>query len=270
MKSKIIDFYILHQFKYQENSLLVSIFTPEYGKLCAIIRVNKKQANLYQPLVKLRGDLSLAKKDTSLSRIVNIEYVEFFYKKSYINLLSLQYINELIYLLLSYSREEDVLFQKYNFIVQNIDDENYKYLLRMFELELLESMGHGIYVSQDTFGQDINLERDYHIVAGSFRPSKNQMINTVKGKHLLKINQPLDSWNNDNLKVISWVIRVNIDHSNERLGQKIRNSEIKKIPVMLVIGDKEKDSKSASVRTRKYGDLGTLNENQLIEKLLSF
>ena len=63
MKSKIIDFYILHQFKYQENSLLVSIFTPEYGKLCAIIRVNKKQANLYQPLVKLRGDLSLAKKD---------------------------------------------------------------------------------------------------------------------------------------------------------------------------------------------------------------
>jgi len=64
--------------------------------------------------------------------------------------------------------------------------------------------------------------------------------------------------------------RVNIDYSNERLGQKIRNSELKKIPVMLVIGDKEKDSKSASVRTRKYGDLGTLIENQLFEKLLSF
>ena len=65
-------------------------------------------------------------------------------------------------------------------------------------------------------------------------------------------------------------LRVNIDDSNERLGQKIRNSELKKIPVMLVIGDKEKDSKSASIRTRKYGDLGTLNENQLFEKLISF
>jgi threonyl-tRNA synthetase len=65
-------------------------------------------------------------------------------------------------------------------------------------------------------------------------------------------------------------LRVSIDDSNERLGQKIRNSEIKKIPVMLVIGDKEIDSKSASVRTRKFGDLGTLNEKQLLEKLLTF
>ena len=115
----MVDFYILHQRKYQESSLLVSIFTSDHGKLSAIIRVNKKQANLYQPLVKLRGDLSLVKKD-GLSRVSNVEFGESFYKKSYINLLSLQYINELIYLLLSYSHEEIVLFQKYDFILQNI------------------------------------------------------------------------------------------------------------------------------------------------------
>jgi len=212
MKSEAVDFYILYQRKYQESSLLVSIFTREYGKVSAIIRVNKKQANLYQPLVKLRGDLIIAKKDTGLSRVTNIEYVESFYKKSYINLLSLQYINELIYLLLSYSYEEIMLFQKYDFILQNISDENYKYLLRVFELELLESMGHGVYVGQDTLGQEITVDGDYHIVAGGFKSSANQMVNTVKGKYLLKINQPTDSWNNDDLKAISRVVRVNIDY----------------------------------------------------------
>ena len=211
MKSEMIDFYILHQRKYQESSLLVSIFTREHGKLSAIIRVNKKQANLYQPLVKLRGDLSLAKKD-GLSRVSNVEFVESLYKKSCINLLSLQYINELIYLLLSYSHEEVVLFQKYDFILQNIDDENYKYLLRMFELELLESMGHGIYVAQDTFGQDIASDSDYHIIAGGFKLSVSQMVNTVRGKHLLRINQPIASWDSDDLKAISRVVRINIDH----------------------------------------------------------
>ena len=212
MKSETVDFYILHQRKYQESSLLVSIFTREHGKLSTIIRVNKKQANLYQPLVKLRGDLSLAKKDTSLSRVTNIEYVESYYKKSYINLLSLQYINELIYLLLSYSHEEIVLFQKYDFILQNITDENYKYLLRMFELELLESMGHGVYVAQDTLGQDIASDGDYHVVAGGFKASASEMVNTVKGKHLLKINEPVASWDNYDLRVISRVVRVNIDY----------------------------------------------------------
>ncbi len=207
----MVDFYILHQRKYQESSLLVSIFTSDHGKLSAIIRVNKKQANLYQPLVKLRGDLSLVKKD-GLSRVSNVEFGESFYKKSYINLLSLQYINELIYLLLSYSHEEIVLFQKYDFILQNINDENYKYLLRMFELELLESMGNGIYVSQDTLEQDIVLEGNYHIVAGGFKLSASQMVNTIKGKYLLKINQRISSWGNDDLKEISRVVRVNVDY----------------------------------------------------------
>ena len=64
--------------------------------------------------------------------------------------------------------------------------------------------------------------------------------------------------------------RVLVDDSNERLGQKIRNSELKKIPVMIIVGDKEIETKSVSVRTRKYGDLGSLDKNKLIEKLLTF
>ena len=61
-----------------------------------------------------------------------------------------------------------------------------------------------------------------------------------------------------------------VDESNERLGQKIRNSEMKKIPVMIIVGDKEMETDSGSVRTRKFGDLGNLDKKELIEKLLSF
>jgi len=63
--------------------------------------------------------------------------------------------------------------------------------------------------------------------------------------------------------------RVKVDDSNERLGQKIRNSELKKIPAMIIIGDKEMESNSLSVRTRKLGDLGSLSHDEFIEKLLS-
>ena len=64
-------------------------------------------------------------------------------------------------------------------------------------------------------------------------------------------------------------IRVKIDESNERLGQKIRNSELEKVPMMIIIGDKEVESKSGSVRIRKHGDIGSLSEKEIIKKIFS-
>jgi len=64
-------------------------------------------------------------------------------------------------------------------------------------------------------------------------------------------------------------IRVKIDETNERLGQKIRNSELQKVPVMIIIGDKEVESKSGSVRIRKQGDIGSLSEKKIVKKILS-
>ena len=64
-------------------------------------------------------------------------------------------------------------------------------------------------------------------------------------------------------------IRVKIDESNERLGQKIRNSELEKVPVMIIIGDKEVESKTGSVRIRKQGDIGSLSVKEIIKKILS-
>lgn len=64
-------------------------------------------------------------------------------------------------------------------------------------------------------------------------------------------------------------VRAKADTSNERLGKQIRNAEKGKIPVMCVVGAKEKESNSLSVRTRASGELGALEIPEVIEKLTS-
>ncbi|GAB4222212.1 MAG: DNA repair protein RecO [Francisella sp.] len=207
----LYNFYIIHQRKYRENSLLVHIFTREFGKISAVMNASKKKINLYQPLVKLKGDIRLAKNHDGLAKIYNIELMESFYQKSYINLLSLQYINELIYLLLSYSHEEAVLFDKYDFILKNINDTNYKYLLRMFELELLNSLGRGIYPNVDIDGELIQDETFYTILPEGFKKSFGLDKNIILGRSIKKINQPINFWTSEDLKAISRVTKVCID-----------------------------------------------------------
>jgi threonyl-tRNA synthetase len=62
-------------------------------------------------------------------------------------------------------------------------------------------------------------------------------------------------------------IRAEADTSRERLGKAIRNAEKQKIPVMAVIGDKELESNSLSIRTRASGELGAMPITDVIEKL---
>ena len=62
-------------------------------------------------------------------------------------------------------------------------------------------------------------------------------------------------------------IRIEIPDSNETLGKRIREAELKKIPYILVVGDKEIAANSVSVRQRIKGDLGALKLSEIIEKL---
>src|SRR3990167_5943372 len=62
-------------------------------------------------------------------------------------------------------------------------------------------------------------------------------------------------------------IRAEIDGANETIGKKIRNSEIEKIPYILVVGDKEEKSGSVAVRQRSKGDLGAMKLEKFIEKI---
>lgn len=53
-------------------------------------------------------------------------------------------------------------------------------------------------------------------------------------------------------------IRVELDNRSEKLGAKIREAQIKKVPYMLVVGDKEVENNAVAVRSRKDGDMGSM------------
>lgn len=62
-------------------------------------------------------------------------------------------------------------------------------------------------------------------------------------------------------------IRVEVDSRNEKIGYKIREAQMEKIPYMLVIGDKEAADKAVAVRSRTEGDIGILPLADFIGKI---
>lgn len=63
-------------------------------------------------------------------------------------------------------------------------------------------------------------------------------------------------------------VRVEVDSRNEKIGYKIREAQMEKIPYMLVIGDKEMESDSVAVRSRKDGDLGSISAQDFVDKIV--
>lgn len=59
-------------------------------------------------------------------------------------------------------------------------------------------------------------------------------------------------------KFMDWGLRSEIDTRGEKLGRKIRDAQMQKVPYMLVIGDKEKEAGTVGVRERTKGDLGSM------------
>ena len=62
-------------------------------------------------------------------------------------------------------------------------------------------------------------------------------------------------------------MRVDVDDSNERMGNKIRKAQLQKTPYMLIAGDREIESNQVAIRRRDGEDLGTMNLNEAIEIL---
>ncbi|HOZ55272.1 MAG TPA: threonine--tRNA ligase [Clostridia bacterium] len=62
-------------------------------------------------------------------------------------------------------------------------------------------------------------------------------------------------------------IRVELDDRNEKIGYKIREAQLEKVPYMLVIGDKEIENNAVGVRSRKDGDIGAMPVEEFIEKI---
>jgi len=62
-------------------------------------------------------------------------------------------------------------------------------------------------------------------------------------------------------------LRVTVDSRNERMQSKIRDAQLKKVPYMLVVGDREAEARAAAVRVRGGGDLGAMPLTAIIERL---
>lgn len=62
-------------------------------------------------------------------------------------------------------------------------------------------------------------------------------------------------------------MKITIDDRNEKIGYKIRQAQLEKIPYMLVLGDKEVESGTVSVRSRKNGDMGAMPMQDVVNMI---
>jgi threonyl-tRNA synthetase len=63
-------------------------------------------------------------------------------------------------------------------------------------------------------------------------------------------------------------VRVELDDRNEKVSYKVRDWETKKVPYMLVLGKKEEEGKSVSVRRHRQGDLGVMGIRDFLKRVL--
>lgn len=64
-------------------------------------------------------------------------------------------------------------------------------------------------------------------------------------------------------------LRVEVDARNEKVGYKIRQAEVEKVPYMLVVGDKEREQGQVAVRQRQQGDLGPMDLEAFLARALA-
>jgi threonyl-tRNA synthetase len=62
-------------------------------------------------------------------------------------------------------------------------------------------------------------------------------------------------------------LKLRVDTSGERLGKMVRNAEMQRIPLMAIVGEKEAQSDSVSIRSRKGGDLGLIPVDEALRKM---
>lgn len=62
--------------------------------------------------------------------------------------------------------------------------------------------------------------------------------------------------------------RCEVDDRSEKIGYKIREAQLEKVPYMVVVGDKDIENNTISIRKRKEGDLGVMTVEQFLEKIV--
>ena len=101
---------------------------------------------------------------------------------------------------------------------------------------------------------------------GSAPPSSLTLI-CVQAKIIPILEKHQDFANEIAEKLREQEVDVEIDARNEKIGYRIREAQLEKVPYMLGIGDKELENGAVAVRSRKEGDLGAMSVEDFIKKI---
>ena len=62
-------------------------------------------------------------------------------------------------------------------------------------------------------------------------------------------------------------IRVELDNRDDKIGAKIRDARLQQVPYMFIIGEREVENRTVSVRVREEGDIGAMDLNVAVERI---
>ncbi|WP_414620283.1 threonine--tRNA ligase [Calothrix sp. CCY 0018] len=136
-----------------------------------------------------------------------------------------------------------------------------------FNLEYVAEDGtrqHPVMIHRAPFG---SLERLIGILIEEYAGDFPLWLAPVQARLLPVTEVQLDFAKDVAAKMKMLGIRAEVDTSGDRLGKLIRNAEKQKIPVMAVVGQKEVESNTLSIRTRASGDLGTMSVSEVLDNM---
>ena len=140
-------------------------------------------------------------------------------------------------------------------------------LPKRFELEYVDSDGtkkEPIMIHRVIYG---SLDRFMGIITENFAGAFPLWLTPVQVAILNITDNSLPYAKEVKEKLEAAGFRVELDERNEKIGKKIREAQLQKIPYMLVIGDNEARDKKIAVRSRKAGDLGAKDIDEFIAQI---
>ena len=104
-----------------------------------------------------------------------------------------------------------------------------------------------------------SIERFIGVITEHFAGAFPAWLNPVQVK-VLPVTDRAAQYANQVSKALDQAgFRVEVDHRNEKIGKKIREATMEKVPYMLVVGDRDVENNTVSVRHRTGEDLGAMS-----------
>ena len=136
-----------------------------------------------------------------------------------------------------------------------------------FELEYVGADGEKhrpIMIHRVVFG---SIERFIGILIENFAGAFPTWLAPVQVKLLPIADRHLDYITEIKNALESKGIRCELDDRSEKIGYKIREAQLKKIPYMVIAGDKDIENNTISIRSRKDGDIGSMSLDEFVAKI---